>query len=200
MKKFKSFFLLLYIPFLVFCSEQPHASMCPIYEVCFSPGENCEQRIISVIAQAKKNIYVQAYSFTSNYIAKALIDAEIRGVEVKIILDRSWLKKPEQYRAIQTLYKHHIPIWIDDEPDIAHNKIMVIDQVIVVTGSYNFTIAAARRNTENVLLITNPDLAKQYLDNWETRLKMSELLPDYNNPQDFEIFRKKIMAASLKNY
>lgn len=164
--------------------------------VCFTPGEPCEQQIIAAIANAKKKIYVQAYSFTANYIADALLMAQRRGVEIRIILDRSWLKKPNKNRAIMSLYKNNIPIWIDYSPSIAHNKIVIIDQAHVITGSYNFTIAAARHNAENVVFITSPQINAQYLENWQQRLNRSKALPAYDKPAEFSQFRQTIMSQT----
>jgi phospholipase D len=155
------------------------AKECPSYEVCFTPGQPCEQSIITAISSAKKNVYVQAYSFTSNYIANALIAAHRNSVKVQVILDRSWLREPKKNRAILALSEAGIPIWIDAEPSIAHNKVMVIDDEKVITGSYNFTIAAARYNAENVLIISSAELAEKYADNWEQRRKVSKPLSDY---------------------
>ena len=64
---------------------------------------------------------------------------------------------------------------VDDDFAIAHNKIMILDDETVITGSFNFTKAAEERNAENVLVIRgNKDLAKFYLQNWQWRWDASE--------------------------
>ena len=60
-----------------------------------------------------------------------------------------------------------IPTYIDSVNEIAHNKIMIIDQETVITGSFNFTRAAEERNAENVLIIRDKELTREYLENWE---------------------------------
>jgi phosphatidylserine/phosphatidylglycerophosphate/cardiolipin synthase-like enzyme len=62
---------------------------CPTVTVCFTPGENCTDTIVNAVARAKRTILAQAYSFTSAPIAKALLDAHKRGVQVQVILDKS---------------------------------------------------------------------------------------------------------------
>ena len=62
--------------------------------------------------------------------------------------------------------KKHIPIWIDNKPRIAHNKVMIIDDTWVETGSFNFTYSAQKYNAENMLWIKDKALAKKYLKNW----------------------------------
>ncbi|MEO5334055.1 MAG: phospholipase D-like domain-containing protein [Magnetococcus sp. YQC-5] len=58
-------------------------------EVCFTPGSDCTSVIVKAIREAKTAIRVQAYSFTSAPIAKGLIDAKRRKIDVKVILDKS---------------------------------------------------------------------------------------------------------------
>ncbi len=149
------------------------------YEVCFTPGQDCTGEIVEALAIAKHSIYVQAYSFTSKPIANALVTAKKRGVDVKVILDKSQYKA-EKYSASQFLDNQNVPVWIDSKPAIAHNKIMIIDESTVITGSFNFTKAAQDKNAENLLIIHNSELAKQYLVNWQSRQKESFSLNYYH--------------------
>src|SRR5208283_3803153 len=87
--------------------------------------------------RAKRTVLVQAYSFTSAPIAKALVDAHKRGVDVEVVLDKS--QKTEKYSSADFLAHAGIPTKIDSKHAIAHNKIMVIDSATVITGSFNFT-------------------------------------------------------------
>jgi phosphatidylserine/phosphatidylglycerophosphate/cardiolipin synthase-like enzyme len=136
----------------------------PSARACFSPGENCEAIIVSAIERARKEILVQAYSFTSSSIADALVNAKNRGVDTRVLYDSSASK--DKHSLIPSLIKKGIPCLIDKVSGLAHNKIMVIDHRTVITGSYNWTKAARDRNSENVLLIRNADLAKEYESQW----------------------------------
>jgi phosphatidylserine/phosphatidylglycerophosphate/cardiolipin synthase-like enzyme len=133
-------------------------------KVYFSPKGGCTEAIISEIHGAKSEILVQAYSFTSAPIAQALLEAHKRGVKVQAVLDRS--QRAEKYTSATFLANSGIPTFIDDAHAIAHNKIMIIDQVTVITGSFNFTKAAEERNAENLLILKSKDLARWYLENW----------------------------------
>jgi phosphatidylserine/phosphatidylglycerophosphate/cardiolipin synthase-like enzyme len=133
-------------------------------QVCFSPNGGCTEAITKEIGNAKSEILVQAYSFTSAPIAKALTDAFKRGVKVEAILDKS--QRKERYTAATFLMNAGIPTFIDDKHAIAHNKIMIIDRETVITGSFNFTKAAEEKNAENLLIIKSKELAKVYIDNW----------------------------------
>lgn len=159
--------LFFFIPFYAFAdSFESQAS----YTVCFTPGENCTHKIVSAIDNAVSNIWVQAYSFTSRPIGKALVQAKQRGVDVRVIFDKTAL---DRKGAASYFARYGIPIWIDDQANIAHNKVIIVDQAKVITGSFNFTRAAQQKNAENVLLINDSGLAKQYLKNWQNRQRIS---------------------------
>lgn len=160
--------LFLWLPLLTWAASfEPNAS----YTVCFTPNEDCTHKIVTAINGAEHNIWVQAYSFTSRPIGKALILAKERGVDVKVIFDKSALNHKQG--AANFLSAHGISIWIDSLPAIAHNKVMILDQTQVITGSFNFTRAAQQKNAENVLLIHDSGLAKQFLKNWQNRQQLS---------------------------
>lgn len=128
---------------------------------------------MSALDGAKKNVLVQAYSFTSAPIAKALVDAKKRGVDVQVILDKS--QRTERYTSATFLANEGVPTYIDSKHAIAHNKLMVIDGDEVITGSFNFTKAAESSNAENLLVINNaPELAARYTANWKEHLGHSE--------------------------
>lgn len=177
MKNIFSFFI--FVLFLTY-SNSPSADVFQQttlnYVVCFTPGGQCTQDIVIAIKSAKKQILVQAYQLTSAPIALALIDANKRGVEVKVILDKSQQHKRrgQLYSPASLLANHGIAVWIDYKPAIAHNKVMVIDRKTVITGSFNFSKAAQYRNAENLLILENAKLARIYADNWQDRLNASE--------------------------
>jgi phosphatidylserine/phosphatidylglycerophosphate/cardiolipin synthase-like enzyme len=139
--------------------------------VCFTPAQQCEPEIVKAIDGAQSAIRVQAYGFTSLPIVHALQRAARRGVEVLVILDKS---NDRKYSAATLLAAFDIPVWIDFQPAIAHNKVIVIDRHLVIGGSYNYTAAAASRNAENVTFIDSRAVAEQYLANWDSRLKASK--------------------------
>ena len=143
--------------------------------VYFSPGSSCTAAIVREIAAARSTIHVQAYSFTSQGIAKALVDAEKRGVKVIAILDAS--NRTKNYTAADFLAHEGIETYIDSQHSIAHNKIIIIDNATVITGSFNFTKAADERNAENLLVIPDAEIAAKYEENWQMHFAHSEYYP-----------------------
>ncbi|MBL7685936.1 MAG: phospholipase D family protein [Deltaproteobacteria bacterium] len=143
-------------------------------QVCFTPGQACTDLITETLRKAKQSIHIQAFSFTSRPIAQALIEKMREGIEVKIIFDSEILEKPSD--AFENVKKSGISIQIDRQHQIAHNKVMIVDQETVITGSFNFTRAAQEKNAENVLVLRDLEMAQDYLKNWEIHSKHSEML------------------------
>jgi phosphatidylserine/phosphatidylglycerophosphate/cardiolipin synthase-like enzyme len=133
-------------------------------QVYFSPHGGATEAVVVALDHATNSVFVQAYSFTSAPIAKALVEAYRRGVQVQVILDAS--QRTDKYSEADFLQNSEIPTLIDAQHAIAHNKIIVIDDYLVLTGSFNFTKAAEEKNAENLLVINDPSLAKRYLENW----------------------------------
>jgi phosphatidylserine/phosphatidylglycerophosphate/cardiolipin synthase-like enzyme len=158
------------------------AAACPVHgydlvlkdapaHVYFSPQGGAQAGLVAAIAQARKTILVQAYSFTSGPVEQALKAAHDRGVAVRVILDKS---QNTERSGLRFLVQAGIPTWIDPIHAIAHNKVMVIDGGTVITGSFNFTRAAELKNAENLLILESPELADYYAKNWQTHLQHSE--------------------------
>ena len=135
--------------------------------VCFTPGGKCTDLIVHEIGKAKHSIKMQTYSFTSHPIAEALVEASKRGVKVEALIDRTLLKNP--HSVLPLLKANRIRFKVDRVPGIAHNKVIILDNDSVITGSFNFTKAAQERNSENVVLIKDPLMVKYYLENWNKR-------------------------------
>lgn len=140
-------------------------------QLAFTPGDDATGLIVRAIEGAKYQVLVQAYSFTSRNIAFALISAKHRGVDVQLIADEEQTFKNDKNR-IGDIAAGGVPVYIDAEHAIAHNKVMVIDAGqpggAVITGSFNFTHAAQYNNAENLLILRgNLPLVEAYLANWK---------------------------------
>lgn len=150
----------------------PQGSVPQGVRVFFSPHGGATEAVVSALEHATNTVLVQAYSFTSAPIARALVDASHRNIKVQVILDKS--QRTEKYSEADFLKNEGIPTMIDAEHAIAHNKILIIDGYLVLTGSFNFTKAAEENNAENLLVINDPELARQYAQNWSVHAGHSE--------------------------
>lgn len=148
--------------------------------VAFTPGDDVAGQIVDAIRQARQQVLVQAFSFTHHDIARALIEAHRRGVEVKLIADREQTENMERGQ-VPGMARAGVPVWLDGEHQSAHNKVVVVDAGLpsarIITGSYNFTRAAQYKNAENVVFISGNDaLVRTYVANWQRHLAHSQPL------------------------
>lgn len=138
----------------------------------FSPKGGCTDKIIAEISKSKKSLDVQAFTFTSAAIAKSIIDATKRGIVVRLILDSGELT--DKYSSVSFFNNLGLDVMIDKVHAIAHNKIIIIDGKILITGSFNFTKNAESSNAENLLVIRNMQyVVDAYKINFETHYKHS---------------------------
>jgi phosphatidylserine/phosphatidylglycerophosphate/cardiolipin synthase-like enzyme len=135
-------------------------------------GQSCTDTIVNVLGEAKTSILLQAYSFTSAPIAKALVDAKKRGVRVEATLDKS--NRTDKYSAADFLANSGIPTLIDAQHAIAHNKVIVIEGETGISGSFNYTKAAQDKNAENLEITRDKAVAAEYIANWQVHAQHSE--------------------------
>lgn len=138
-------------------------------DTCFTYYEKCTGFITKEIEKAEKTLYVQAYSFTSEEIVTSILRAKAKGVKVKILLDKS--NKTSRGSLLSFVKNNKIDVKIDYVPGIAHNKVIIIDDKKVITGSFNFSKSADYKNLENVIIIDEKDIVKKYTDNFNKRYK-----------------------------
>jgi phosphatidylserine/phosphatidylglycerophosphate/cardiolipin synthase-like enzyme len=133
-------------------------------EVYFSPKGGATQATVGHINRAKSEIKVLAFYFTSKPIAQAIEYARSKGVNVRIVLDRS--QPTAKGNRIKELQDSGAEVRIDSTHPIMHNKVIIIDNEIVITGSFNFSATAETRNAENLLICKNKEQAALYSENW----------------------------------
>jgi len=160
MKKLLTFFIL--------CSLLLALSACGhdvSYELGFSPNGKSLKIVLNGISEAKKSILVACYSFTSKPVSEALLYAHKRGIKVSVVADSK--ANLSQYTAVNFLVNHGVPVRLNDKYSIMHNKFIVIDDMSVQLGSFNYSSSAVDKNAENVLLLKNVhDIASQYTKEW----------------------------------
>jgi phosphatidylserine/phosphatidylglycerophosphate/cardiolipin synthase-like enzyme len=141
--------------------------------VYFSPKGGALAAILAEIGRARQSIDVQAYLITSKRLVDALEAVHVRGVRVRIVLDK---RNPGGiYTAAAFLSKTSLPVWRDGQHKDEHDKVILIDGEIIITGSFNFTDQSEEVNAENMLIIRHkPRLFAAYLANFETHLGHSD--------------------------
>jgi phosphatidylserine/phosphatidylglycerophosphate/cardiolipin synthase-like enzyme len=149
-----------------FISISPIRTISPILidsnsiRIHFCPEDRCGDAVVSAIKSAKKSTYVAMYSFTNRDIAYAIADASKNGIDVKMYLNSD--QRGEKYSKAGFLKKKGVPVRFHEHNGLMHNKFAVIDDNIVITGSFNWTASADKRNDENLLFINNKEAAEAY--------------------------------------
>lgn len=124
----------------------------------FSPQNKIiTKEIIPLINNANNYIYMPIFIITHSELAKSLINAKQRGVDVKIIVDAT---NPNATKSkIKLLRNSGIEIKTENFAGKLHSKSIIIDDKYIISGSMNFTNSGENKNDENVLLIENYKLA-----------------------------------------
>ena len=125
---------------------------------------------MKVIASARESIRLAGYSFTSPAVVKALIDAKKRGVDGRVLIDDRGNRGAASQAAQRLVKGAGIALRVISIYAIHHDKYIVVDGTTTETGSFNYSQAAAKANSENVLVVWNNKIvAAQYLAHWESR-------------------------------
>lgn len=148
-------------------------------EVAFSPNLGAEELVIRVTDSAKKDLRVMAYAFTSSKITSALIRAAKRGVNVYLLADEKQNlgagAGPKGRAALSALSLAGVHVRVVDAYPIFHDKVQISDGRVLQTGSFNYSDAAAKRNSENVIVHwDNPELASAYAEHFARNWKLSK--------------------------
>ncbi len=168
MIRVKASALLLLVGFTL-CPAFCQAEM--VVQACFSPQGKCSNYIIRELEQAKKEILVAIYAFTSDELANAIVRARKRGVSVQVVVDREFdaanVKSKATFLEAKKILLRRVAGLkagaTEKEAGLMHQKFAVIDRRLVLTGSYNWTHSAETLNDENLLLFRDAGpLAEEY--------------------------------------
>ncbi len=129
-------------------------------KVYFSTKDNLSKIVLSELAKAEKSIHIAMYYFTFRPLAKGLIKAKRRNMEIKVLLDEG--QKYSKSSCWDLLVEEGIKVKFYKSPGLMYNKFCVIDEKITLTGSYNWTGHANKINEENLIAIDSEEVAKQY--------------------------------------
>lgn len=132
----------------------------------FSPKNDTISPLLKEVQSAKKSIYFMAFSFTHDALGDAMRDCFESGVDVQGVFEARQVD--DRYSEHNAMKDAGLPVVLDENPGTMHHKVIVIDEEIVITGSYNFSKNAETRNNENLLIIKeNREIAEAYLGEFE---------------------------------
>lgn len=131
----------------------------------FSPGEECRTTIMQYIDRATKQLQICVFTISDNNITKSLLAAHKRRVQIKLITDND--KSLDMGSDIDELARAGIAVKMDITPNHMHHKFMIADQRTLITGSYNWTLSAAKYNHENILVTSEAGVIKSFANEFE---------------------------------
>jgi len=134
-------------------------------QALFSPEDKVMSNLLPVVNDAKTSIRFLAFSFTDYPLAQVMINRANAGVDVKGVFETFGSTSPSS--ELQTLWCAHLPVRQDGNPSFLHDKIIIVDNNIVVTGSLNFSANADESNEENIVIVDNAEIASLYLQEFD---------------------------------
>ncbi|MBS3137610.1 hypothetical protein J4232_04205 [Candidatus Woesearchaeota archaeon] len=134
----------------------------------FCPEDKCEQQVIEILKTAKKSIYFMVFSFTSDNIGNILMEKAKQGIVIDGVFDTS---QNNQFTEYLRLKDANISVIFDNNKYKLHHKVFIVDETVVITGSYNPTKNGNENNDENVIIIHDAEIAAKYLQEFE-RIKV----------------------------
>lgn len=136
-------------------------------QVYFSPEDKVLVPLIATLSQAQRSIRFMNFSFTDFDAAKAIIDRAAAGVAVQGIWETTGSETDAS--ELRTMFCEGLDVRQDGNPFILHHKVFIIDDSTIVSGSFNISSNATESNDENLIIITDPDLAAQYIVEFDRR-------------------------------
>jgi len=176
MKTLRTFALAVLLSVAPLSSSLAHAE--PTIQAGFSPEGSARTLVLETIASAKHRIQMLAYSFQAPDVMQALVDAKKRGVDVRVVIDKRRNTGKTSRAAMDFVTSHGVALRTNDHFNIHHDKTIIVDGETVETGSFNFAKSAETTNSENVVVIRNaPEIARQYVEHWQSRWDLGEPYP-----------------------
>jgi len=151
-------------------SETPHPFVTidgtPL-NIYFSPSDHIQSALLPLIDNAQSSIYFLAYSFTADPLGNAIRQRAAAGVKVTGVMETDQVRSDigTEYAAFR---KAGLDVHLDGNPGLMHHKVFIIDNKIVVMGSYNFTASAETTNDENVVIIFSPEVAAKFMEEFQS--------------------------------
>lgn len=135
-------------------------------DIYFSPDDSVLDALVPVLEGAQESIYFLAYSFTSNQLGDIVREKAVAGLKVAGVMDEEQIKSNEG-TEFDPFRQADLDVRMDGIEGLMHHKVFIVDQKIVVFGSYNFSQSAEERNDENLIIVYNPVIARQFVQEFQ---------------------------------
>jgi len=141
-------------------------------DIYFSPDDGVINSLVNLLNSAKESIYFLTFSFTSNELGDIIREKDEAGLTVAGVMDEEQISS-NQGTEYDPFKQAGIDVRIDGNAGQMHHKVFILDEKIVVLGSYNFSQNAEVRNDENLIIVYNPIIAEQFMMEFERVQKLA---------------------------
>jgi phosphatidylserine/phosphatidylglycerophosphate/cardiolipin synthase-like enzyme len=124
----------------------------------FSPPDHVMDKLIAFVQAAKKSVRFIAFTYTDKDLANAMIERAKKGLTVEGVIEN----RGASQGAFPMFVCANLPVKTDGNKYTMHHKVIIIDDQIVITGSFNFTNSADESNDDNVIVLHSPAVAQLY--------------------------------------
>ncbi len=135
--------------------------------IYFASEEDVKSKVDAALQTATHSIRFLTFSFTLDDVGQVLLDKASAGVDVSGIFETTGSQT--QFSELTPLFCAGLPVRQDGNPFVLHDKVFIVDNATVLTGSFNYSASANDSNDENLVIITDPDLAQQYTAEFDRR-------------------------------
>ena len=169
------------IKFLLNEYYKPKPSICEAY---FFPNINNEKKVVEMLRTCKKTLDIAIFTLTKDSISQAILEAYKRGLKVRLIADDVCSKFIGA--DIRLLASVGIPTKTDNSPKYhMHNKFAILDNSVIITGSFNWTSQAIKHNQENIFFYEDKEIAQKYTDYFNHLWDTFSTVIDQNEAKKF---------------
>ena len=141
---------------------------------CEAYFDNIQEIILNHISNAKHSLKIAMAWFTNPLIFNRLLRACNRGVEVTLLINNDLINNRANGLPFNKLIQAGANLYIAEPPKLIHNKFCIIDDQIVIDGSYNWTILAEKNNDENIVVIENGNVIGSFIDAFKQLIRKNE--------------------------
>lgn len=146
-------------------------------EAFFAPYDDCQAQALAVLDSAQRTVDIAQYNIRNERFVEKLEELRARGVAIRIVVDAKNAEQPHntlddeieargfalvRYRNTRSAFA------------IMHHKFTIVDDAVVMTGSYNWNETAQLVNDENMLVLRDRALAAAYKAEFEELLGAPE--------------------------
>lgn len=172
-----------------------------VQECHFFPNVENEIKVANMLRTCKKTLDIAIFALTNDCIGAAITEVFSRGIKVRIIADDECAKFAGG--EIYKLAALGIPTKTDNSVRFhMHHKFAVLDNSVVMTGSFNWTTQAVKFNQENILFYECPEIASQYTEAYnklwnEFTTEISQTKANQLIKEQEEIMKKRVEKSQI---